>query len=176
MAAKVALSKNSKKLRVSFACHPYPSTVEGEVTLPKTNSQFAPDNGPGPKSKGSSLPTIHFQVVFAVCFRGVSISYSLWHSGSETSIAPSLSNLWNGKCYQTCWNIDVALIIYPIDRKNCCFLPWFAPCCCWLILSHIKQPCFTHCGEMHVEFLTPTAPNPTHPNHTQLVYLGFQET
>ena len=36
------------------------------VTLPETN--ITPENGPGPKRKGESLPTIHFQVR-AVSFR-----------------------------------------------------------------------------------------------------------
>ena len=32
------------------------------VTLPETNSKFAPENRPGPKRKRESIPTIHFQM------------------------------------------------------------------------------------------------------------------
>ncbi len=50
------------------------SNLPGEVfrntwyRYPKTNSHFAPENGPGPKRKRKSIPTIHFQVQF-VSFR-----------------------------------------------------------------------------------------------------------
>lgn len=172
MAAKVALSKNSKKKTARELCMPSLSIYRGRwsITLPKTDSQFAPDNGPGPKSKGSCLPTVHFQVAFAVCFRGVSISYSLWHSGSETSIAPSLSNLWNGKCYQNLLKHWCSTNHLPYWQKKLLFSPLI---CTMLLLTDIEPYKATMFYTLRWDacwiFNTNhTQPNPSQPHPTRL--------
>ena len=46
-------------------------------TLPETNSNFAPENRPGPKRKRESIPTIHFQVRTVSFREGIQTEYTV---------------------------------------------------------------------------------------------------